>query len=219
MTKEQTMSALRTRMIEDMQLAGLSAKTQEVYLQAVTALVKHYGNRSPDQLTEEEVRCYVLAVRQRNARGTFKTCHYGIQFFYRNTLGKDWALFKKDPAPPAEAPAADAFPCRGGTHSGRHPQPDPLRLLPPDVCLRPAHQRGRRSPRHRHRQDQRPVAGRRQGQQGTHRAGAQAGPREPARRLASTLVVGFWADPQCRFAGEFEVVIGADRLRWSCKTF
>ena len=28
------MSALRTRMIEDMQLAGLSAKTQEVYLQA-----------------------------------------------------------------------------------------------------------------------------------------------------------------------------------------
>jgi hypothetical protein len=29
------MSALRTRMIEDMQLAGLSAKTQEVYLQAV----------------------------------------------------------------------------------------------------------------------------------------------------------------------------------------
>ena len=40
MTKEQTMSALRTRMIEDMQLAGLSAKTQEVYLQAVTALVK-----------------------------------------------------------------------------------------------------------------------------------------------------------------------------------
>jgi hypothetical protein len=37
--------------------------------------------------------------------------------------------------------------------------------------------------------------------------------------LASTLVVEFWADPQCRAAGEFEVVIGADRLRWSCKTF
>ena len=40
------MSPLRTRMIEDMQLAGLSATTQEVYLQAVTALVKHYRNRS-----------------------------------------------------------------------------------------------------------------------------------------------------------------------------
>ena len=40
-----------------------------------------------------------------------------------------------------------------------------------------------------------------------------------SRLLASPLVVEFWADPQCRFAGEFEVVIGADRLRWSCKTF
>jgi hypothetical protein len=89
MTKEQTMSALRTRMIEDMKLAGLSAKTQEVYLQAVTTLVKHYGNRSPGQLIEEEIRRYLLEVRDRNARGTFKTCHYGIQFFYRNTLGKD----------------------------------------------------------------------------------------------------------------------------------
>jgi FKBP-type peptidyl-prolyl cis-trans isomerase (trigger factor) len=68
MTKEQTMSALRTRMIEDMQLAGLSAKTQEIYQQAVTGVVKHYHNRSPDQLTEEEVRRYLLQVRERNAR-------------------------------------------------------------------------------------------------------------------------------------------------------
>src|SRR6516225_5872241 len=77
MTKEQTMSVLRMRMIEDMKLAGLSAKTQEVYLQAVIALVKRYGNRSPDQLTEEEVRRYLLEVRERNARGTFKARHYG----------------------------------------------------------------------------------------------------------------------------------------------
>jgi hypothetical protein len=30
-------------MVEDMQLTGLSGKTQEVYRQAVTALVKHYS--------------------------------------------------------------------------------------------------------------------------------------------------------------------------------
>ena len=89
------MTPLRKRMIEDMKLAGLAAKTQEVYLQAVSALVKHYGNRSPEDLSEEEVRRYLLDVREKGARGTFKTCHYGIQFFYRNTLGKDWALFKK----------------------------------------------------------------------------------------------------------------------------
>src|SRR5512134_2957035 len=69
--------------------------SQEVYLQAVSALVRHYGNRSPEDLGEEEVRRYLLDVREKGARGTFKTCHYGIQFFYWNTLGKDWALFKK----------------------------------------------------------------------------------------------------------------------------
>jgi integrase/recombinase XerD len=77
-------------MIEDMKLAGLAATTQETYLQAVRSLAKHY-NRSPGRLTEEEVRRYLLDVRERNARGSFKTCHYGIQFFYRNTLNLDWA--------------------------------------------------------------------------------------------------------------------------------
>ena len=95
MTEEQTMTPLRIRMIEDMKLAGLSAATQHVYQDAVTSLVKHYGKRSPDLLTEEEVRRYLLDVREKNARGSFKTSHYGIQFFYRNTLGKDWLLFKK----------------------------------------------------------------------------------------------------------------------------
>ena len=94
MTKEQTMTPLRARMIEDMKLAGLAAKTQEVYLQAVSALAKHY-KKSPELLTEEEVRRYLLDARERNARGSVKTCHYGIQFFCRNTLRKDWGLFKK----------------------------------------------------------------------------------------------------------------------------
>src|SRR5215469_8037628 len=94
MTKEQTMSPLRARMIEDMKLAGLAPTTQEIYLQAVRSLAKHY-HRSPELLAEEEVRRYLLDVRERNARGSFKTSHYGIQFFYRNTLSKDWALFKK----------------------------------------------------------------------------------------------------------------------------
>ena len=47
-TKEQTMTPLRGRMIEDMKLAGLAVKTQEVYQQAVRGLAKHY-RRPPDQ--------------------------------------------------------------------------------------------------------------------------------------------------------------------------
>jgi Phage integrase, N-terminal SAM-like domain len=89
------MTPMRIRMIEDMKLAGLADRTQEAYVHAVAGLAKHY-RRSPEPLTEEEVRRYLLDVREQGAaRGSFKTCHYGIQFFYRHTLGKEWALFKK----------------------------------------------------------------------------------------------------------------------------
>jgi integrase/recombinase XerD len=89
------MSPLRQRMIEDMKLAGLSATTHTIYIKAVRGLAAHY-RRSPDQLSEEEVRTYLLSMRERGvARGTFKANHYGIQFLYRNTLNRDWALFSK----------------------------------------------------------------------------------------------------------------------------
>jgi site-specific recombinase XerD len=89
------MTPMRIRMIEDMKLAGLADRTQQVYVQAVANLAKYY-RRSPEHVTEEEVRRYLLDLREQGAaRGTFKTCHYGIQFFYRHTLGKDWTLFKK----------------------------------------------------------------------------------------------------------------------------
>src|SRR5215831_17129508 len=77
------MSPLRQRMIENMKLAGLSPATQAAYIKAVRGLAAHY-HRSPDQLSEEEVRSYLLHTRERGvARGTFKTSHYGIQFLYR----------------------------------------------------------------------------------------------------------------------------------------
>lgn len=89
------MTPLRMRMIEDMTLAGLAPGTQAVYIQAVRRLAAHY-RRSPDQLSEDEVRAYLLALRDRGvALGTFKTHHGGIQFLYRRTLDRDWPLFWK----------------------------------------------------------------------------------------------------------------------------
>jgi integrase/recombinase XerD len=83
------------RMIEDMKLAGLSPATQATYIDAVRKLAAHY-RRSPDQLCEEEVRAYILSLRERGAaRGTFKTNYYGIRYLYRYTLNWDWALFSK----------------------------------------------------------------------------------------------------------------------------
>jgi hypothetical protein len=94
-------------MIDDMTLAGLALGTQKIYTQAVRRLAAHY-RRSPDQLSEEEVRGYLLDVRQRGAaRGTFKTSQYGLRFLYRHTLGRAWGLFgeKKARRPTAEAAA------------------------------------------------------------------------------------------------------------------
>src|SRR5712691_8700273 len=53
------MTPLRRRMLEDMQLRGFSARTQECYAAAVRQLAAHY-HRSPDQLTEEDLRQYFL---------------------------------------------------------------------------------------------------------------------------------------------------------------
>jgi hypothetical protein len=82
-------------MIEDMKLAGLAASTQAIYIDAVYHLAGHY-RRSPEHLSEEEVRSYLVSMRERGvARGTFKTNLYGIQFLYRDTLNREWALFSK----------------------------------------------------------------------------------------------------------------------------
>ena len=53
------MTPLRQRLIEDLQLHGLSAKTQDAYLRAVKDLAEHY-HTSPDLITEEELRRYLL---------------------------------------------------------------------------------------------------------------------------------------------------------------
>jgi site-specific recombinase XerD len=95
-------------MIEDMTLAGLALGTQKIYIQAVRRLAAHY-RRSPDQLSEEEVRGYLLELRQQGAaRGTFKIGLYGLRFFYQHTLGRGWELFreKKDRRTWAEAAAS-----------------------------------------------------------------------------------------------------------------
>ena len=89
------MTPLRLQMIEDMKSAGLAAATQTVYIDAVRRLAAYY-RRSPDQLSEEEVRRYLLGLRERGvALGTFRAYQGGIQFLYRRTLDRDWALFQK----------------------------------------------------------------------------------------------------------------------------
>ena len=85
------MTKLRQRMIEDMQLRGLSEKTQEGYLGAVRQLAEHY-HKAPDQISEEELRQYFLYLKNErqvsHSSCTVALC--GIKFFYVRTLRREW---------------------------------------------------------------------------------------------------------------------------------
>lgn len=89
------MTPLRQRMIEDMQLRGYSARTQECYVAAVRQLAKHY-RRSPDQLSEEDLRQYFLYLAnvKKVARATATIALCGIKFLYEQTLRKEWPTLR-----------------------------------------------------------------------------------------------------------------------------
>ena len=85
------MTPLRQRMIQDMQLRGFSARTQECYAAAVGQLAQHF-HTSPDQLTEEHLRQYFLylANEKKVARATATIALCGIKFFYEQTVQRPW---------------------------------------------------------------------------------------------------------------------------------
>ena len=88
------MTALRQKMIEDMQLHGFAERTQEAYLSAVRQLARHY--RKPlDQIDEEELRGYFLFLKNEKhaARNTCTIALCGIKFFFQHTLGREWKTF------------------------------------------------------------------------------------------------------------------------------
>lgn len=90
-------SPLRRRMIQDMGLAGLTAGTRKVYIRAVVDLVRHYGGKRPELMSEEEVYRYIVWLREerRVALGTFQTRFAGLKSLFYRTLDRDWSLFLK----------------------------------------------------------------------------------------------------------------------------
>jgi integrase/recombinase XerD len=100
------MTELRKRMIECLQLRGLSERTQEAYTRAVRQLAEHY-HKSPDLLTEEELRQYFLFLKnvKHYSRNTMTIALCGIKFFYEQTLIRPWAIFGiVRPAPEQKLP-------------------------------------------------------------------------------------------------------------------
>ncbi len=100
------MTELRKRMIECLQLRGLSERTQEAYVRAVRQLAAHY-HKSPDQITEEELRQYFLYLKnvKHYSRPTTTVAICGIKFFFERTLEQHWTTFNLlRPAPEKKLP-------------------------------------------------------------------------------------------------------------------
>jgi len=89
------MTPLRQRMIQDLQLRGYSDRTVVAYVRSVAQLARFY-HASPDTLTEEQLRDYLvrLTTVQKVARGTHTIALCGLKFFYQHTLGREWTVLK-----------------------------------------------------------------------------------------------------------------------------
>ena len=81
------MGALRNKMIEEMKLRNFSGRTQKSYVSAMIGVAKHY-RRSPDQLTQDDIRSYLLHLEQRGLSPSSRNVAIsGMKFFYHQCLG------------------------------------------------------------------------------------------------------------------------------------
>jgi site-specific recombinase XerD len=93
-------------MIEDMQLRGLSERTQGSYVRVVRQLAEHYG-KSPQQISETELRRYFLYLQnvKGNSASTVRVTLNGLKFLYEHTLHRRWPLLEMvRPMPPKKVP-------------------------------------------------------------------------------------------------------------------
>ena len=94
------MTSLRQRMLEDMQVRGLSPRTQQTYVETVARFARHFG-RSPAGLGLEEIRaCQVYLTNERRlAASSLVVAVSALRFLYRVTLRKRWVFDDVIPVP------------------------------------------------------------------------------------------------------------------------
>jgi site-specific recombinase XerD len=98
--QEYSMTALRQRMIEDMQVRNLSPNTQESYVLQVAKYARHF-RASPTELGPEDIRSYqVYLTNEKNmAPSSVIVAVAALRFLYRVTLKKEWRFEQVIPAP------------------------------------------------------------------------------------------------------------------------
>jgi site-specific recombinase XerD len=83
------MDTVREKMLAELQLRGITPRTQAAYLREIAKL-ENYFNRSPEELGEEEVKEYLVHMLEDRglSSGTYKYYAAGIKFLYRTTLNR-----------------------------------------------------------------------------------------------------------------------------------
>ena len=94
------MTALRQRMLEDMQIRNLAPATQRSYVEHVSRFARHFG-RSPAALGAEEIRAYLVYLTNEKhvAPSSIIIAVAALRFLYTVTLQKSWSVEVVLPAP------------------------------------------------------------------------------------------------------------------------
>lgn len=85
------MTPLRQRLTEDLTLRGYTARTIASYVGVVARLARFYRT-APDQLTEDQLRTYLLHLTTTLAPASVTQALAGLRFFYEQTLGRRWTI-------------------------------------------------------------------------------------------------------------------------------
>lgn len=83
------MTALRQRMLEDLQIRNYAPTTVACYIRSVAEFAQHF-NKPPDQLGPEEIRSWQLFLlnERRVKLSTYIQAVCALRFFFRNTLNR-----------------------------------------------------------------------------------------------------------------------------------
>jgi integrase/recombinase XerD len=124
LAKELTMTSLRKRMIEDLQVRNRSPHTQASYVQQVSLFARHFG-KSPELLGPEDIRTYLIYLtnEKKLTPKSIGVTVAALRFLYNVTLKKAWKIEDVLPHP-------------------KQPQRLPVVLSPEEVlrfldCLKP----------------------------------------------------------------------------------
>jgi site-specific recombinase XerD len=95
-----SMTLLRQRMIEDMQIRNLAVHTQNTYVLQVSMFARHFS-KSPEILGPEEIRTYqvYLTNEKKLAISSILIAICALRFLYKITLKKGWVFEEIIPAP------------------------------------------------------------------------------------------------------------------------